>query len=75
MQDATKEWRGGWICLCQSRKVEFVCVVSSPPGVVLDEHHSLCEQAIQCHMNSKCCVQLFGFTSLLSPIVCGFSLA
>ena len=49
MQDATKEWRGGWICLCQSRKVEFVGVVSCPLGVMLDEHHSLCEQAIQCH--------------------------
>ena len=44
MQDATKEWRGGWICLCQSRKVEFVCVVSIPPGVMLDEHHHVYRQ-------------------------------
>ena len=27
----------------------YTDVVSCPPGVVLDEHHSLCEQAIQCH--------------------------
>ena len=41
----------------------YADVVSISPGVVLDEHHSLCEQAIQCYMNSKCCVQLCGFTS------------
>ena len=27
----------------------YTDVVSCPPGVVLYEHHSLCEQAIQCH--------------------------
>ena len=42
----------------------YADVVSISPGVVLDDHHSLCEQAIQFHMNSKCCVQLCGFTSL-----------
>ena len=41
----------------------YADVVSISPGVVLDDHHSLCEQAIQFHMNSKCCVQLCGFTS------------
>ena len=45
------------------RAIKVVCVVSCPSGVVLDEHDSLCEQAIQCYMNSKCCVQLCGFTS------------
>ena len=44
MQDATKEWRGGWICLGRSRTVEFVCVVSIPPGVMLDEHHHVYRQ-------------------------------
>ena len=28
-----------YISLCQSRKVEFVGVVSIPLGVMLDEHH------------------------------------
>ena len=46
----------------------YTDVVFCPPGVVLDEHHSFCEQAIQCHMNNKCCVQLCGFTSKEVPI-------
>ena len=45
----------------------YADVVSISPSVVLDEHHSLCEQAIQFHMNSKCCVQLCGFTSNVVP--------
>ena len=46
----------------------YADVVSISPGVVLDDHHSLCEQAIQFHMNSKCCVQLCGFTSVPVPM-------
>ena len=33
-----------YISLWQSRKVEFVGVVSCPPGVVLDEHHHIYRQ-------------------------------
>ena len=50
----------------------YADVVSISPGVVLDEHHSLCEQAIQCYMNSKCCVQLCGVTSHAAKLFCLF---
>ena len=39
-------WGAGfpYIRLCQSRKVEFVGVVSCPLGVMLDEHHHVYRQ-------------------------------
>ena len=44
-----------------------ISIVTTRHPCLLDEHHSLCEQAIQFHMNSKCCVRLCGFTSNVVP--------
>ena len=44
-----------------------ISIVTTRHPCLLDEHQSLCEQAIQCHMNSKCCVRLCGFTSNVVP--------
>ena len=44
-----------------------ISIVTTRHPCLLYEHHSLCKQAIQCHMNSKCCVRLCGFTSNVVP--------
>ena len=44
-----------------------ISIVTTRHPCLLDEHQSLCEQAIQFHMNSKCCVRLCGFTSNVVP--------
>ena len=49
-----------------------ISIVTTRHPCLLYEHHSLCKQAIQCHMNSKCCVQLCGFTSHAAKLFCLF---